>query len=58
MANKFLKMKKATAAAEPPEKSPGTITFPWRCGLELEGGTGWEEAELGSEQVVEAQVCL
>lgn len=43
MANTFLKMKKAAAAAEPPEKTQRTITF--HCLQELEEGIGWEEAE-------------
>lgn len=50
-------MKKAAAAAEPPEKSQRTITFTWHGLLELEEGKGWEEAELGSERVVETHVC-
>lgn len=57
MAN-FLKMKKTTAVTERPEDSPGTITFTWRCGLELEGGAGCEEAARTSEEVGEAQVGL
>lgn len=53
MANKVLKMKKATAAAEPPEKSPGMITFPWHCLLELEGGTGWGVMRCWSSSLLE-----
>ena len=47
MANKFLKMKKAAAAAEPLEKTHRTITFTWHCLLELERGADWEEADPG-----------
>lgn len=45
VANKFFKMKKTAAAAEPLEKAQRTITFTWHCLLELEEGMGWEEAE-------------
>ena len=45
MANKFFKMKKTAAAAEPLEKAQRTITFTRHCSLELEEGMGWEEAE-------------
>lgn len=42
-------MKKVAAATEPPERvSQRTITFTWHYLVELEEGTGWEEAEVGA----------